>query len=215
MMNLHQLQLRRKGNLPCGGAVAALQAVTMSANKQRRRFVVIIFLFWIFFGAIAVVIAKNRGRNDAWAFFFLSLFCSPLVGIICASLVQPHNKKKCPKCAEIIPQEATRCPRCAADFNSPPVQQQQPQATLPQRSLKKCPYCAEMINQEAIKCRYCGSDLVRPPSPPTAPVAKPQAQSKDILFNCSCCRQHIAIDRSGAGLEVQCPTCGRRLTVPR
>jgi SPP1 gp7 family putative phage head morphogenesis protein len=36
----------------------------------------------------------------------------------------------------------------------------------------------------------------------------------DIKFNCTACGTHIAIDEAGAGLSVQCPTCGASLIVP-
>jgi len=36
----------------------------------------------------------------------------------------------------------------------------------------------------------------------------------DIQFSCSKCGQHIAIDESGAGVQVQCPKCGQNLIVP-
>ena len=37
----------------------------------------------------------------------------------------------------------------------------------------------------------------------------------DITFNCEACGQPIAIDESGAGLQVQCPSCDQQLIVPR
>jgi DNA-directed RNA polymerase subunit RPC12/RpoP len=36
----------------------------------------------------------------------------------------------------------------------------------------------------------------------------------DISFNCERCGQNITIDESGAGVAVQCPTCGHSLVVP-
>jgi cell division protein FtsB len=36
----------------------------------------------------------------------------------------------------------------------------------------------------------------------------------DITFNCGWCGQQIAIDEAGAGASVQCPKCGKSLTVP-
>jgi len=36
----------------------------------------------------------------------------------------------------------------------------------------------------------------------------------DITFDCGKCGQHIAIDASGAGQLVDCPTCGTALKVP-
>jgi len=36
----------------------------------------------------------------------------------------------------------------------------------------------------------------------------------DITFNCTKCGQNIAIDEAGAGISVQCPSCGASITVP-
>jgi uncharacterized RDD family membrane protein YckC len=37
----------------------------------------------------------------------------------------------------------------------------------------------------------------------------------DITFECPECKQHIVIDAVDAGLQVQCPTCSRSITVPQ
>lgn len=36
----------------------------------------------------------------------------------------------------------------------------------------------------------------------------------DIIFNCTNCEQELAVDASGAGSELNCPTCGTTLVVP-
>ena len=36
----------------------------------------------------------------------------------------------------------------------------------------------------------------------------------DIIFNCPHCEQEMAIDSSGAGSEIQCPSCGEKITIP-
>ena len=36
----------------------------------------------------------------------------------------------------------------------------------------------------------------------------------DIAFDCPGCGQHMVIDEAGAGLVVQCPKCGRDVSVP-
>ena len=36
----------------------------------------------------------------------------------------------------------------------------------------------------------------------------------DIIFNCPHCEQEMAVDSSGAGSEVQCPSCGHKITIP-
>ena len=39
-------------------------------------------------------------------------------------------------------------------------------------------------------------------------------EKMDITFSCTKCGQHIAVDKSGAGLLVDCPKCGVPLEVP-
>jgi DNA-directed RNA polymerase subunit RPC12/RpoP len=36
----------------------------------------------------------------------------------------------------------------------------------------------------------------------------------DIIFNCPHCEQEMAVDNSGAGSEIQCPSCGAKITIP-
>ena len=36
----------------------------------------------------------------------------------------------------------------------------------------------------------------------------------DIPFDCPGCGQHMVIDEAGIGLVVQCPKCGRDVSVP-
>lgn len=36
----------------------------------------------------------------------------------------------------------------------------------------------------------------------------------DIVFNCPHCHQELSVDESGAGVEIECPSCGNRIMVP-
>ncbi len=36
----------------------------------------------------------------------------------------------------------------------------------------------------------------------------------DIVFNCPHCEQEMAVDNSGAGSEIQCPSCGEKIMIP-
>jgi uncharacterized Zn finger protein len=37
----------------------------------------------------------------------------------------------------------------------------------------------------------------------------------DISFHCGSCGQRMVIDERGAGLVIQCPKCGRDVSVPK
>ena len=36
----------------------------------------------------------------------------------------------------------------------------------------------------------------------------------DVIFNCPKCDQELAVDSSGAGTEIDCPSCGERIVIP-
>ena len=36
----------------------------------------------------------------------------------------------------------------------------------------------------------------------------------DIIFNCPHCEQEMSVDSTGAGSEIQCPSCGQKITIP-
>ena len=36
----------------------------------------------------------------------------------------------------------------------------------------------------------------------------------DIVFDCPNCDQELAVDSSGAGSEIECPSCGETITIP-
>jgi DNA-directed RNA polymerase subunit RPC12/RpoP len=36
----------------------------------------------------------------------------------------------------------------------------------------------------------------------------------DVIFNCPKCDQELAVDSSGAGTEIACPSCGENITIP-
>lgn len=37
----------------------------------------------------------------------------------------------------------------------------------------------------------------------------------DIIFNCPKCDQELAVDSSGAGSEIGCPSCGEKIVIPQ
>lgn len=36
----------------------------------------------------------------------------------------------------------------------------------------------------------------------------------DIVFNCPNCEQELAVDQSGAGSQIECPSCGESIVIP-
>src|SRR5215475_13530750 len=36
----------------------------------------------------------------------------------------------------------------------------------------------------------------------------------DVIFNCPKCEQELAVDASGAGTEINCPSCGESIVIP-
>ena len=36
----------------------------------------------------------------------------------------------------------------------------------------------------------------------------------DIVFNCPNCEQELAVDQTGAGSQIECPSCGETITIP-
>jgi DNA-directed RNA polymerase subunit RPC12/RpoP len=37
----------------------------------------------------------------------------------------------------------------------------------------------------------------------------------EIIFNCPHCNQELSVDGEGAGTEIDCPTCGEKITIPQ
>jgi len=36
----------------------------------------------------------------------------------------------------------------------------------------------------------------------------------DVIFNCPKCEQELAVDSTGAGSEIECPSCGEAIVIP-
>lgn len=36
----------------------------------------------------------------------------------------------------------------------------------------------------------------------------------DVIFNCPKCEQELAVDSTGAGTEIECPSCGESIVIP-
>jgi DNA-directed RNA polymerase subunit RPC12/RpoP len=37
----------------------------------------------------------------------------------------------------------------------------------------------------------------------------------DVIFKCNHCSQELSVDASGAGTEIECPSCGERIVIPQ
>lgn len=86
-----------------------------------------VIILWIFFSIVSSQIASEKGRTGI-NYFFLSLFLSPVIGIIAALVSRPNTEKldlmavkkgthkHCPYCREVVKIKATACKHCGKDF---------------------------------------------------------------------------------------------------
>jgi hypothetical protein len=79
-----------------------------------------LILYLVLCGLVAFY-ASKRGVSGA-GIFFVSLFFSPLIGVIVAAVSKPTNQpsgtKKCPDCAETVKVEAAVCRFCHHKFSN-------------------------------------------------------------------------------------------------
>jgi ribosomal protein S27E len=47
-----------------------------------------------------------------------------------------------------------------------------------------------------------------------AQSANKKAAIMDVIFNCPKCEQELAVDSTGAGTEIECPSCGEAIIIP-
>ena len=77
----------------------------------------ILIMVGIFFGVIAAVIARQKGRSEIrW---FMAGFFFHIIGLIALFLppvVKAGRTKKCPACAEIVKAEARVCRFCRSEI---------------------------------------------------------------------------------------------------
>jgi ribosomal protein S27E len=49
---------------------------------------------------------------------------------------------------------------------------------------------------------------------PAVAISKRKAGIMDVIFNCPKCEQELAVDSTGAGTEINCPSCGETIVIP-
>lgn len=138
-------------------------------------------LVWVVLSAVVGWAGSQKGRSGA-GFFFLSLFLSPLIGLLVVIAVprveaptqapKGHDFVLCHSCNRPRRLDASTCPHCGAGRPNPRAGQ------------KKCPACAEWIMAEAKKCKHCGE---------SQPLAEPAAERPALALR--------------AGSMGYCPDC--------
>lgn len=156
------------------------------------------------------------------------------------SPVVAPEKKKCPFCAELIQAEAIKCRFCASDLRTQARPPEEPAESAPAPSSAEanrqddkapkvvgnevhfeCLTCSQPMAADVdaggqeVRCPECGEHLVIPQVGREGGGNIPKRVGDEVHFECSTCRQPIAVDASGAGQEVMCPECGEHLVIPK
>ncbi|MES2572965.1 MAG: hypothetical protein V4710_23280 [Verrucomicrobiota bacterium] len=90
----------------------------------------LVLVVWLLLCFLASTIADKKGRSGI-GIFLLSVFLSPLVGILVTLILSPNTKvirdrqlatgslKQCPYCAELVQMAAILCPHCRQELVIP------------------------------------------------------------------------------------------------
>ncbi len=85
-------------------------------------------VFWVLCGVVAAVIASNKGGSGVLG-FIVGLLLGPIGVIIAffmgnekaavAAQITSGDRKKCPRCAELVQPDALVCKHCGNEFAVP------------------------------------------------------------------------------------------------
>lgn len=131
----------------------------MTANELGYEFgklIPYIMLFSIL-GVLIGKLAEKRGYSFL-PYFLISLFLSPIIGLIWVLVLTPKEAKAsiseekiiCPFCKEEIKDGAIKCKHCGSMLNTT--------TTVNQKKIS-CPFCKEEIEEGVTICKHCNSKL--------------------------------------------------------
>lgn len=84
----------------------------------------------LFFVACILVAFFAKSRELSFGkFFFVSLFLTPLIGLIWALLAQPEGSYRCPECRGWVAPEARKCRHCGSSITTT-MEATEPTSTL-------------------------------------------------------------------------------------
>lgn len=72
-------------------------------------------LLWLVLCALAAALAEKKGHKGI-GYFLLSIFLSPLIGLLVVAAISNRNQKECPYCFKAIDIRATVCSYCCSEL---------------------------------------------------------------------------------------------------